>query len=303
MPTDHIFYELLRTAPDIFLKLIGQQANQTYEFQAPEVKQTAFRLDGILLPKVESEQNPVIVVEVQFQHDTNFYRRFFSEIFLFLRHNPNVQHWQAAAIFEKRSREPVDQTPFQVLLESPQIHRIYLEDFKKVATDSIGEAILQLIVTKPKSAVSRAKALIARTSTQSDTQSDLQSDTQSEMSLSPSQILGLIETIMVYKFPNLEREVIAAMLGIDSVKQTRVYKDALIEGRQEGQCELILRLLRRKLDELPDSLVSKIEKLSNQQLETLGDRIFDLSSLDDLTNDLAKIQPNETPVVSDDKTA
>ena len=80
--------------------------------------------------------------------------------------------------------------------------------------------------------------------------------------LSPEQFLGLIETIMVYKFPTLEREVIATMLGIDSVKQTRVYKDALVEGRQEGRqegrCEIIVRLLNRSLGEIPNVLVIKI---------------------------------------------
>ncbi|MEL6158551.1 MAG: DUF2887 domain-containing protein [Cyanobacteria bacterium J06554_11] len=34
MPTDHIFYELLRTAPDIFLKLIGSVSNEAYEFKS-----------------------------------------------------------------------------------------------------------------------------------------------------------------------------------------------------------------------------------------------------------------------------
>ena len=285
MPTDHIFYELLRTAPEIFLKLIGQLSNQPYEFRAPEVKQTAFRLDGVLVPKTESEQTPLIVVEVQFQHDVEFYRRFFSEIFLFLRHNPKVTHWQAAAIFERRSREPVDQKPFQVLLESPQIHRIYLEDFQELSTDSLGEAILQLIVTKPKFAVPKAKVLVKRV------------QAQSEIGLSPKQILGLIETIMVYKYPTLERKVIATMLGIDSVKQTRVYQDALVEGRQEGrqegQCQIILRLLNRKVGKVPAPLVSSVEQLSNQQLEMLGDRILDLSTIEELTQCLSKIELNE----------
>ncbi|MEM6596917.1 MAG: DUF4351 domain-containing protein [Cyanobacteria bacterium P01_C01_bin.69] len=89
------------------------------------------------------------------------------------------------------------------------------------------------------------------------------------------------------------------MLGIDSVKQTRVYKDALVEGRQEGrqegQCEIIVRLLNRALGEIPNVLVSKIECLSSQQLEQLGDRIFDLSTLDDLTQYLSTVQSNQPP--------
>jgi len=103
---------------------------------------------------------------------------------------------------------------------------------------------------------------------------------------------------MVYKYPNLEREVIATMLGIDSVKQTRVYQDALIEGRQEGrqegQCQIILRLLTRKVGNLPGALVGKIERLSNRQLEVLSDRILDLSTLEELTESVSTIRSAES---------
>ena len=48
-------------------------------------------------------------------------------------------------------------------------------------------------------------------------------------------ILELIETTMVYKFPQLSRQEIAAMLGLaESVKHTRVYQEGLQEGRIEG---------------------------------------------------------------------
>lgn len=36
-------------------------------------------------------------------------------------------------------------------------------------------------------------------------------------------ILYLVETIVVYKFPDLEREVIATMLELYSMKETRVF--------------------------------------------------------------------------------
>jgi predicted transposase/invertase (TIGR01784 family) len=38
----------------------------------------------------------------------------------------------------------------------------------------------------------------------------------------------------LYKFPNLSREEIEAMLALSELRQTRVYQEALEEGRQEG---------------------------------------------------------------------
>ncbi|MEL7358855.1 MAG: Rpn family recombination-promoting nuclease/putative transposase [Cyanobacteria bacterium J06560_6] len=295
MQTDHIFYELLRTAPDILLKLLGQSSNHAYEFRAVEVKQTAFRLDGVLMPKTESAESPVFLVEVQYQRDLEFYRRLFSEIFLFLRHNPKVCHWQAVAIFEKRSREPSDQQAFRVLLDSPIVHRIYLEDFKEVSTGSLGSAILQLMVTPPKKSITRAKAIIAR------------AKAPSELTLSESQVLELIETIVVYKFPKLDREEIATMLGTHGLKQTRVYQEALQEGRQEGlqegQRTLILKLLSLKLGKLPIAVKQQVEELSDQQISALSDRFLDLETIKDLQACLAKMPPeqpsaNELPVDS-----
>ncbi|MGB3296931.1 MAG: Rpn family recombination-promoting nuclease/putative transposase [Phormidesmis sp.] len=278
MPTDHIFHALFMTAPGLVLKLIGKQPTATYKFSSVEVKETAFRFDGVLTPAAESADQPTVFVEVQFQKDVRFYRRLFAEIFIFLRHNPNVAHWQALVIFERRSREP-DQhqrLPFQTLLQSPQLHVIYLEDFQQASADSWEAAILQLIVTNPREAIQRAKVLISR----------IKSQTYSNVS--ESQILELVETIVVYKFPNLEREVIATMLELYSMKETRVYQDALAEGRQEGrqegQCRVIVRQLVRKFGELPQTTADKVEMLSNEQLDELGDRLLDLSTPEELTD-------------------
>lgn len=48
------------------------------------------------------------------------------------------------------------------------------------------------------------------------------------------QIVELIETIVLYKFPHLSREELEAMLGLSELKQTRVYQEAREEGRLEG---------------------------------------------------------------------
>ena len=65
------------------------------------------------------------------------------------------------------------------------------------------------------------------------------SDAQSQQ-----QILELIETIIVGKFPNLSREEIEAMLNLNELKHTRVYQDALQEGKLEGKLEGIPGLVK-----------------------------------------------------------
>jgi predicted transposase/invertase (TIGR01784 family) len=48
------------------------------------------------------------------------------------------------------------------------------------------------------------------------------------------QIIELIETVVLYKFPNLSREELETMLGLSELKQTRVYQEARQEGLEEG---------------------------------------------------------------------
>ena len=47
-------------------------------------------------------------------------------------------------------------------------------------------------------------------------------------------LIELIETVIIYKLPRLTREEIQTMLQIDDIRQSRVYQDALEEGRKEG---------------------------------------------------------------------
>ena len=52
----------------------------------------------------------------------------------------------------------------------------------------------------------------------------------------------IITTIAVYKFSNLKREEVEAMLGI-KLEETRVYREAKEEGREEGKQEAKLELV------------------------------------------------------------
>jgi predicted transposase YdaD len=102
-------------------------------------------------------------------------------------------------------------------------------------------------------------------------------------------IIDLITTIIVYKFSNLSREEIQAMLGLN-LEEPRAILEAKEEGREEGKIEgkvegertIVLRLLNRRVGNIPDALQSQIQELSAQQLEALGDALLDFSTIADL---------------------
>ena len=107
MKTDTIFYEIFQKLPQTLFELLGEsiELEEQYEFCSVEVKQKAFRIDGVFIPKTDAEDQRVIFVEVQFQKDPGLYERLFSEIMMYLAQNPEVEDWRAIAIYPRRSIE------------------------------------------------------------------------------------------------------------------------------------------------------------------------------------------------------
>jgi branched-chain amino acid transport system substrate-binding protein len=92
------------------------------------------------------------------------------------------------------------------------------------------------------------------------------------------------EEIMVYKFGNLTRDEVNAMLGIE-LEQTRVYKDAKAEGKAEEGRSLVLKLLTRKLGTpIGLDLQSQVNSLTIEQIESLGEALLDFQGIDELVN-------------------
>jgi predicted transposase YdaD len=96
-------------------------------------------------------------------------------------------------------------------------------------------------------------------------------------------IIEIIATIMVYMFTNLSRQEVDAMLGLQ-FSDTRVYREAKEEGRQEEAASLVLRLLTRRFGEVPQNLAQQIRELPINEIETLGEAFLDFQSLSDVVN-------------------
>lgn len=273
MKTDSLLYRIFKTAPSIFFELIGQPDFQGYEFKSIEIKQTAHRIDGVFLPPPDQPNLPVFFAEFQFQDDPLLYHRLFAEIFMYLEQNPTIADWQAVVLFPRRSLEPIQTHLYRALLNSPQVQRFYLNELSNQENRPLSLGLLQLIVASPRNAPNLAKQLLEQA--------------QSDPDLPPGLIIELIIITMVYKFPQLTREEIIAMLEIVAeAQQTRFYQEAKEEGRQEGRQEgeraIILRLLNRRLEQISPEIQGQIEALTLEQLEDLGDAVLDFSTPDDL---------------------
>lgn len=73
------------------------------------------------------------------------------------------------------------------------------------------------------------------------------------------------------------------MLGI-TLEQTRVYQEA----REDEAKSIVLRLLPRRVGEVPEPIKVQIDALSITQLESLLEALLDFSNLSDLERWLAE---------------
>ena len=138
--------------PQLFFEVLGEPAElgNQYDSASFEIKQTAFRIDGVFTPKPGNSESTVIFTEFQFQKDDFLYERLFSEIMLYLVQHPDVEDWKAIAVYPRRSVEQKNQYRHRCLLESEQFQAVYLEDFLGVSSQKLGVQLMQLIVSKDK---------------------------------------------------------------------------------------------------------------------------------------------------------
>ena len=141
---------------------------------------------------------------------------------------------------------------YSALLESHQVQRLYLEDLVNKPSQNARVRLVQVIVEDSNLAPKSVQSLLEEIEN-----GKLVVDNKVE-------ILELVETILVYKFPKLSREEVQKMLGYNdiSLKQTQFYRDVyakgqeegIQEGRQEGKLEVAFRLLKKgmKLEEVAE---------------------------------------------------
>ena len=275
MKTDTLFYRLFLRKPKLALELLGlDYTGDSYCFSSEEIKQTAFRIDGLFKPVSDDPEQPIIFVEVQYQVDNDFYGRLFSELTLYLYLKKPERDWLILLIYPSRSIEKKASIEFLPFLNLPQVHRIYLEDYQDRTDLSPSLEFIRLIVSDKQQTISRAKDLAERLD-----KVDVEG-------------LDLIETILVYKLPHLSREEIKQMLSVYEVKlqDTRFYQEVSAEGAQEECIKLLSRQLRRKFGVQPEleTILQSFPTYPLEKLEDLADALLDFKAMSDLETWLAE---------------
>ena len=129
MRTDTIFYQLFLLFDGLLFELLGEPPENAkgYRFSSVEVKEKAFRLDGIFIP--DQDDKLIYFAEFQFQLKPDFYWEFLSEITIYLNQYRPSQDWRAVALFPHPSFEPKQLTKYhQELIESQRILTISLHE-------------------------------------------------------------------------------------------------------------------------------------------------------------------------------
>ncbi len=272
MRRDTILYQLFQQSPTLLFDLLPQPpANATrYTFEAVEVKETGFRMDGVFLPP--DALGTIYFSEAQFQKDEMLYERMLAEISIYVyRNRERLSDWQAVVIYPSRTIEQSNTGTVSELLASRRIQRVYLDELGEIEELPIGVRLMVLTTLEGDEAKTEARSAIERSG-------------------GDRAIIDLISTIVVYKFSNLSREEVDAMLGIE-LQQTRVYQEARAEEREIGlqrERALILKQLTRKIGNLSPQLQARVSALEIDRLESLGEALLDFTSMSDLESWLSQ---------------
>ncbi|WP_310418964.1 Rpn family recombination-promoting nuclease/putative transposase [Chamaesiphon sp. OTE_8_metabat_110] len=261
MRRDTIFYRLFQQLPTLLFELLPNPPENAaeYVFDAIEVKETAFRMDGVFIPPTPS--GILYFCEAQFQLDELLYERMLAEISIYVyRQRERFSDWQAVVIYPSRNIEQSRLDTVRELLASGRITRIYLNELGERENLPIGLGLMVLTTLEGERAKAKARTLIAQAQGSRD-------------------IINLVSTIVLYKFDNLSRDEVNLMLGIE-LQQTRVYRDARTdEGRS-----LVLRQLARKFGTISPEIQAQVNSLTLDRVESLAEDLLDFTQMADLIN-------------------
>jgi predicted transposase YdaD len=292
MKTDHWFYGLFQSAPDLITLLLPQgcasasslgpdaPGDALYRFEAPELKAANHRLDGAFWPRsadVGTPEQPVVLLEVQMHGKGGFKHRLGAQSFRFLQLHPQVQHL-AVVVLVPHWR--LNLGPARL----PQQLQAFVDGVLWLSLEELGQQAdldpLLSLLTLPV----RPEA-------------ELQASSQQILDRRPD-LLSAVQTILLERLPLLTREELMefATIPAKDLRHTRVAQEWIEEGRQEGEARgraaeaavVTLRLLNRRCGPLGNATAARIKALPLEQLEALAEALLDFSGPDDLAVWLAE---------------
>jgi predicted transposase YdaD len=252
MKTDKLFYTIFLSQPSLIHEVIPSiPADSEYIYNAPVIKETEFRLDGVLTPV--NENLPLIFLEAQMQRDSDFYGRYFAELFLYLYQYKVKTSWQGLLILKNRQDDLGSELPYETELNI-KITRLYLEDLLSLKNLTPNLALLKLIVADDSEVVSLGKSILRDAENEGEFQRRFR----------------LIEAILKSKLPQLTIEEVLEMFDLKTAKMPEL-----------GAYEALVKYWEDKGKE--EAEAKGLQK-GESELESLGEALLDFQGMSDLEN-------------------
>lgn len=225
MHTDSWFYRFLKAWPAGFFGLLGLPASvaERYTFDSVELKKSGWRIDGVMRPKDPSD--PFYVIEFQAYDLATFYANLFCKVFGFLELNDPAQDWRAVAIFLERSLEPDHLGPYEDLLNSARVRRVYLDELSPGNDPPLALGIWQL-VSAPED---RIKQLLPNLI-------DKARNELSDRTLS-TKVIELVQEILLRRFVNLNQQELMRMVKLHDLRESKAVQEVCELTRRESERE------------------------------------------------------------------
>ena len=294
LKTDHWFYGLFQSAPDLIALLLPHGAAEApslgpdapgdalYRFEAPELKAASHRLDGAFWPRIGeagTPEHPVVLLEVQMHAKPGFKHRLGAQSFRFLQLHPQVLHLAVVVVVpHRRLKLGPALLPQQLQAFVDGVIWLSLEELGQQADLDPWLTLLTLPVQP---------------------EAELKRSTQQILERRP-ELVSAVLTMLIERLPTLTTEEIMVFAGIptDQLLHTRAAQDLLDRGRQEGlqegeaqgeargralgEATVTLRLLNRRCGPLSEATTTRIQGLPLEQLEALAEALLDFSAPADL---------------------
>lgn len=199
--------------------------------------------------------------------DGGFLRRLYLESAMLLDQEPGIDHWRVVVICpHRRLNFGRPQAVAEFVRE--RLHWIELE---AAAADPSAPPLLRALalLVEPEDLVPERSAAIRR---------------QTVGTTDAAALADVIAAIVITRFNGRSLAELCAMggLSLEDLSQSVAYREIFGQGRQEGELEMALRLLRRRCGTLSPEQEHRIRSLALAQLEALAEALLDFQGPADL---------------------
>jgi predicted transposase YdaD len=197
---------------------------------------------------------------VQFQRVPTFYANLFAKVFCYLEENDPTQEWVAVAIFASRAEESVQLGPYEDLLQSQRVKRIYLDEHTAVEAPPVGLGVLRLLFAPENEAQTLAPRLVQQ----------IRIDfAGSDLAM---KVVELLERALMRRFPGLDQEEIRMKFELHDIRESNVWKEAVEEGKTILTKKLIKKLLaigltHKQLAEAFEIPVAEVRRIAKSDVD------------------------------------